>query len=47
MCNQTKDPKNKEKETDNSFFRKRNSKDFPTELSISGKWPTFLIEASQ
>jgi len=47
MCNQTKDLKNNEKETNNSSFSKGNSKDFPTELSISGKGPTFLIEASQ
>jgi len=35
------------KETNNSPFSKRDSKYFPTGLSISGKWPTFVIKASQ
>ena len=33
--------------TNNSSFSKGNSKDFPMELSISGKGLTFLIKTSQ
>jgi len=47
MCKQTKDLKNKENATNNSSYSEGNSKDFSTELSISGKRPTFLIETSQ
>jgi len=32
---------------DNSHLNKGNSKYFPTGLSISGKGPTFVIEASR
>jgi len=37
----------KKRETDNSYFSKGNSKDFPTRLSISCKGPTFVMKASQ
>jgi hypothetical protein len=47
MYKQTKDLKNKENATYNSSFSEGNSKDFSTELPISGKGPTFLIETSQ
>jgi len=46
MCNQTNELKNKENEMDNSSFSKENLKDFQTELSISEKGRTFLINAS-